>query len=77
MDARGGGTVCAGCAIMAILKQGFSRKKNFENPSKIDGDSGKYVNCAPIFQKLPPALLSKSKYVLHVRIEIIIEMQHI
>ena len=35
----------------------FSRKKNFENPSKIDQVRGKNVNCAPIFQQLPPPLV--------------------
>ena len=38
------------------LRPAFSRKKNIENPSKIDLVRDKTVNCAPIFQELPPAL---------------------
>ena len=38
------------------LKQAFNRKKNFENPSRIDQVRGKNVNCAPTFHQLPPAL---------------------
>ena len=60
---RGGGTGCAGCAIahpsfhkVAISIPAFSRKKNFENPSNFDQVRGKNVNCAPIFQQLPPPL---------------------
>ena len=34
----------------------FNRKKNFENPSKIDRVRGKNVNCAPTFKELPPPL---------------------
>ena len=41
-----------------LLRPAFSRKKNFENPSKIDIVRGKNVQCAPIFQQLPPALFS-------------------
>ena len=36
----------------------FRQIGNFENPSKIDRVTGKNVNCAPIFQQLPPALLT-------------------
>ena len=39
------------------LRQAFSRKKNFENPSKFDQVRGKNVNCTPIFQQIPPPLL--------------------
>ena len=38
------------------LRQAFSRKKNFENRLKFDRVRGKNVNCASIFQQLPPAL---------------------
>ena len=38
------------------LRSGFSRKKDFENPSKIDRVIGKYLYCAPVFQQLPPPL---------------------
>ena len=40
------------------LKQAFSRKKNFENRSKIDRERAKNVHCAPTFQQLSPTLLN-------------------